>query len=161
MKWRSSNHKSTTKKKSSDAALRVLAMTDSQDTNEILAKEDWKQFLCSECKEMVQCGSGSGDENSVYFSDLEGRSVRFDEAKEEVDNYTVPATHRWPVGIVQPPASFKTKTIDVIFVDQDKHSCVYAIEVCASPPQKVHDLYAVQSLAKDPTTRGRRRRKRF
>ena len=153
MKWNRS------KSKKSEAANQILATTDSQDTNEILAKEDWKQFLCSECKEMVTMG---GHYDGMIGTDNEDdeKSALFEEAKEDVENYTksMPATlQRWPIGIVKPsPSAFKTKDVDVIFVDQDRQSNVYAIEVCSSPVNNVHNLYAVQSLAKDT-----RRRKRF
>lgn len=151
MKWTRS------KSKKSEAANHVLATTDSQDTNEILAKEDWRKFLCSECKEMVTMG---GHYDGMMGADNEDdeRSALFEEAKEDVESYakSMPATlQRWPIGIVKPPPSaFKEKIVDVIFVDQDKHSNVYAIEVCSSPAKNVHNLYAVQSLAKD--TRRRR-----
>ena len=146
MKW-------SKNKRKSEPADQVLATTNSQDTNEILAKEDWRDFLCSECKEMVTMGGH-------YYEENDDKSVLFEEAKEDVETYakSMPSTlQRWPIGIVKPPpASFKAKSVDVIFVDQDKNANVYAIEVCVSPEKKVHDLYAVQSLAKDT-----RRKRRF
>lgn len=151
MKWSRS-------RKRGEAANQVLAATDSQDTNEILAKQDWRNFLCSECREMVTMG-GPYDDMALAREETDDRSVRFEEAKEDVETYakSMPSTlQRWPIGIVKPPpVSFKAKNVDVIFVDQDKHANVFAIEVCMSPEKKVHDLYAVQGLAKDTHRRRR------
>jgi len=145
--------------KKSKAASRLLAQTESADTNEILDKNDWKEFLCSECKEMVTMTSAE-DYRSVYYSDIgsnnddgneDERSIKFEQTQEEVDRYyanllpTSPSLERWPAGIVKIKTSLM---VDLILVDQAKESCECAVEVCVAAKTGLPDLDG--NLATDP-----------
>lgn len=105
---------------------------------------------------------------TTYYQQGEIFSSKWEAAQVEIDNFNVPTTHRWPLVVVDraktskashhsgtslpslvtgcasssSSSHVKPEIVDVVFVDQDKFSCVYAIEVCSSPTNKITELYA-------------------
>lgn len=123
----------------------TLKMTDSELDGEL--QQQACKGICQDMMLMGQCDSAEEHQSPIQ---KHWPLVVVDREKKKPEIQKTPKRTSWRGRYkhsrdrgLAPPVS--PDTVDLVFVDQDKHSCVQAIEVCPSPSSKIRDLHTLQN----------------